>query len=114
VIVCLLGISALFAGCETFAHFEHRGPGDLKRVEIFPTNAKPPAHIHELGVLSEEGTLRQKGEIEARFVRNARRSGADALLFDPMFKTGEEVSLFSMADKYLFKATMVAYDPREK
>jgi hypothetical protein len=110
-----LGISALFAGCETFAHFEHRAPtNDLKRVEIFRTNTQPPTNIHELGVITEEGTLQKRGEIEAGFLRKARSSGADALLFDPIFKTGEEVSLFSMADKYQFKATMVAYDKKEK
>jgi hypothetical protein len=109
-----LGISALFAGCETFAHFERRPANDLKRVEIFRTNTPPPANIHELGVLTEEGTLQKQGEIEAGFVRKARSSGADALLFDPIYKDGEEVSLFSMADKYLFKATMVAYDKKEK
>jgi hypothetical protein len=110
-----LGISALFAGCETFAHFEHRTPAtDLKRVEIFRTNTKPPTNIHELGVLTEEGTLHEQGEIEAGFLRKARGSGADALLFDPIFKTGEDITWFSMADKYLFKATMVAYDKRDK
>ena len=47
--------------------------------------------------------------IEARFVSKARRAGADALIYDPIEKVGEEAHLFSAEDKYSFKATMVAY-----
>ena len=110
-IVCLLGISALFAGCETFArHERRRAPAtDLKNVEVFRTNTKPPANVHELGSVSEEGTLKEQPIIEARFVAKARRAGADALIYDPVEKVGEEVRLFSAEDKYSFKATMVAY-----
>jgi hypothetical protein len=109
-IVCLLGISALFAGCETFARHERRAPAkDLKVVEVIRTNTKPPSNIHELGALTEEGTLKQQLEIEAQFVAKARRAGADALIYDPIEKVGEEVHLFSAEDKYSFKATMVAY-----
>jgi hypothetical protein len=110
-IVCLLGISALFAGCETFArHERHRAPAtDLKNVEVFRTNTKPPANVKELGSVSEEGTLKEQPIIEARFVAKARRAGADALIYDPVEKVGEEVRLFSAEDKYSFKATMVAY-----
>lgn len=109
-IVCLLGISALFAGCETFAHREHRnGAANLKRVEVFRTNTKPLGEVRELGVVSEEGTMERKGEIEAAFVRKARAVGADALIFEPIVRVGEHVSLFASADNYQFKATMVSY-----
>ena len=109
-IVCLLGISALFAGCETFARHERRAPGkDLKTVEIIRTNTKPPSNVQELGALTEEGTLKEQSQIEAQFAAKARRAGADALIYDPIEKVGEEVHLFSAEDKYSFKATMVAY-----
>jgi hypothetical protein len=110
-IVCLLGISALFAGCETFArHERRRAPAtDLKNVEVIRTNTKPPTNVKELGSVSEEGTLKEQPIIEARFVAKARRAGADALIYDPVEKVGEEVRLFSAEDKYSFKATMVAY-----
>ena len=108
-IVCLLGISALFAGCETFARFEHRVPANEKKIEVFRTNTKPPAHIRELGVVTEEGALNQEGEIEQHFISKARRAGADALVFDPMVKVGEEFKFFNVTDMYMFKATMVAY-----
>jgi hypothetical protein len=109
-IVCLLGISALFAGCETFARHERRAPAaNEKRIEVFRTNTKPPSNIQELGFVSEEGTLKEQPLIEARFVVKARRAGADALIYDPIEKVGEEVRLFSAEDKYSFKATMVAY-----
>ena len=108
-IVCLLGISALFAGCETFGRFESRKAADMKRVEVFRTNTKPAGKVNELGAVSEEGTMDKQKEIEARFVRKARESGADALIFEPVVKVGQEVSLFASADSYLFKATMVTY-----
>lgn len=108
-IVCLLGISALFAGCETFAHREQRNASELKRVEVFRTNTKPASKVQELGVVSEEGTLANQREIESAFVRKARAAGADALIFEPMIRVGQEVSLFASADSYLFKATMVSY-----
>ena len=109
-IVCLLGISALFAGCETFGRFESRKAAvDMKRVEVFRTNTKPAGKVQDIGAVSEEGTLAKQREIEARFVRKARESGADALIFEPVVKVGQEVSLFASADSYLFKATMVTY-----
>ena len=110
-IVCLLGISALFAGCETFARHERRTPAkdSLKSIEVFRTNTRPPANIQELGSVTEEGTLKEQPIIEARFVSKARRAGADALIYDPIEKVGEEAHLFSAEDKYSFKATMVAY-----
>lgn len=108
-IVCLLGISALFAGCETFARHERRPATNEKRIEVFRTNTKPPSNVQELGSVVEEGTLKEQALIEARFVVKARRAGADALIYDPIEKVGEEVRLFSAEDKYSFKATMVAY-----
>src|SRR5262245_59779193 len=94
-IVCLLGISALSAGCETFARHERQPATDLKRIEVFRTNTKPPINIRELGAVTDEGTLKEQGEIEARFITKARRAGADALIYDPIEKVGEEVHLFS-------------------
>ncbi len=109
-IVCLLGISALFAGCETFAHFDQRKPAvEAKRIEVFHTNTKPSGKVHDLGVVTDEGTLGEQGEIEAKFVRKARQAGADALIYEPVVKIGEEVKFFAMADTYLYKATMVSY-----
>src|ERR1051325_10534871 len=105
-IVCLLGISALFAGCETFARHERHPARDLKRIEVFRTNTKPPSNIQELGAVTDEGTLKQQAEIEASFVAKARRAGADALIYDPIEKIGEEAHLFAAGeDKYSFKAT---------
>jgi hypothetical protein len=106
-----LGISALFAGCETFAHREKREPTkEVKRVEVFHTNSKPPGKVRDLAVVTEEGKIEDEAEIEARFVKKARFAGADALIFDPITKVGEAVSLFSApADLYLYKATIVAY-----
>ena len=106
-IVCLLGISALFAGCETFAH---RKPAiNERRVEVIRTNNKPPGNIQELGVVSEEGTGDAQGEIEKQFLKTARQKGADALIFEPVVKIGEDVGLFASADTFLYKATMVSY-----
>lgn len=110
-IVLLLGISALFAGCETFARHERRAPAsNLKQIGVFRTNTKPPAQIKEMGDVSDEGTLKEQAEIEAQFISKARRAGADALIYEPVVKIGEETKLFSATeDKYSFKATMVAY-----
>jgi hypothetical protein len=112
-IVCLLGISALFAGCEAFAHFEHRAPAtaaDLKRIEVFRTNTKPSGKVREIGMVAEEGTLAQQNEIEARFIRKARKAGADALIFEPTMRVGQEVKFFATADTYSFRATLVSYE----
>jgi hypothetical protein len=110
-IVCLLGISALFAGCETFAHRDRRSPEkEAKRIEVFRTNTKPSGSVREIGMVSEEGRQDQQGEIEARFMRKARQVGADALLFEPIIKVGEEVKFFATSDTYSYKATMVAYE----
>jgi hypothetical protein len=109
-IVCLLGISALFAGAETFSRYEHRAPAaNLKRIEVFHTNTKPTGKVREIGAVAEEGTLQEQAKIEAAFIRKARAAGADALIFEPTTKVGQEVKFFATADMYSFRAVMVSY-----
>ena len=108
-IVCLLGISALFAGCETVARDQRASAKNARRIEVFRTNTKPAGKVQELGAVTEEGALTKQIEIEARFMAKARHVGADALIFEPVVRVGEENTLFASADTYLFKATMVTY-----
>lgn len=109
VLVSLLA-TPLFMGCETVT-ISRSEAAPLKQIEVFRDGKQPKRKFHDLGVLTDEGSLGEQGAIEEKFVKAARRSGADAIVLAPLSKVGEEIRGLGLVDTYLYKATMVAYEP---
>ena len=91
----------LLAGCAT-------GAGS-KQVEIYRDGSKPAREYADIGILTDDGALAEQGEIEEQMVRKAQRRGADALIFEKLVSTGEELRGLGLSTTYLYKAHMVVY-----
>lgn len=80
-----------------------------QHVEIFRDGEKPPRTYKEIGILTDDGGLGEQGEIEAQMIKRAKGNGADALIFEKLTQTGDELKGFGLQKTYLFKAHMVVY-----
>lgn len=78
------------------------------RIE-FRDGEKPSRPYRKLALLTDDGALGEQGEIEQKFVKEARKMGANALIYAPLMRTGEELVGFAMVHTYLFKAQAVVY-----
>lgn len=80
-----------------------------KQVELYRDGQIPAKSHQEIRVLTDEGSLREQGEIEEKFIQQARRLQADALLLHPIVRTGIEQQGFAIVEVYLYKATAIVY-----
>jgi hypothetical protein len=93
-------------GCS--APGAERRPGAL--VEVFRDGQKPSKAFKEIGMLTDDGGLGEQGTIEGKFLRKAKRMGANAIIMYPLQKTGAELKGFSLVDTFLYKASVVVYE----
>src|SRR3954467_6732602 len=103
-ITCALAF--FLSGCASNGYTQ--SPGQ-KQIEIFRDGAKPPTAFKEIGMLTDDGSLGEQGEIESKFLKKARKAGADAIIMHPLTQIGGELKGFGIVDTYLFKATLVVY-----
>ena len=99
----------LLAGCATPDSSVSIGSGP-KRIELFRDGQKPNRLYKEIGLLTDDGALGEQGDIEAKFIKKAKKMGADALILSPLVKTGGELKGFGIVDTYLYKASAIVYD----
>lgn len=105
ILVWLLAL--IFApGCV--APGAERRPGAL--VEVFRDGQKPSKAFKEVGFLTDDGGLGEQGKIEGKFLRKAKRMGANAIIMYPLQKTGAELKGFSVVDTFLYKASVIVYE----
>lgn len=83
-----------------------------KQIEIFRDGAKPSRDFREIGMLTDDGGLGEQGEIEGKFLKHARKAGADAKILHTATKTGGELKGFQIVETYLFKATLIVYSAK--
>ena len=102
-IALLSAVLLLVQGCAT-------GSNRAQHIEIFREGEKPSRSFKEIGILTDDGGLAEQGEIEAQMVRKAKKTGADALLFEKMTQTGDELKGLGLQKTYLYKAHMVIYE----
>ena len=78
-------------------------------VEIYRDGEKPDRAFREISLFTDDGTLAEQGEIEQKMLKWARKAGADAIIFDKLIRTGEEIRGFGLATTYLYKGRAVVY-----
>jgi hypothetical protein len=79
-------------------------------VEVFRDGQKPSKAFKEVGFLTDDGGLGEQGKIEGKFLRKAKRMGANAIIMYPLQKTGAELKGFSVVDTFLYKASVIVYE----
>ena len=110
--VLATALLVIASGCSTAPHDNAARTSSARpTLALFRDGQKPTRPFHELGVLTDDGGLVEQGEIEARFIKKARKMKADAIVFHPLVRTGGEVKGFSWVETHLYKATVIAYDP---
>jgi hypothetical protein len=85
-----------------------------QRVELFRDGETPSRPFREISLFTDDGTLAEQGEIEQKMIKAARRAGADALIFEKLVRTGEELRGFGLATTYLYKARAVIYNDSDR
>jgi hypothetical protein len=103
-IIC--AFTFFLSGCASSDYAQ--SPGQ-KQIEIFRDGAKPPTAFKEIGMLTDNGSLGEQGQIESKFLKKARKAGADAIIMHPQTQIGGELKGFGIVDTYLFKATMIVF-----
>ena len=101
-LLCLL----VFTACSSTEYVERKGD---RHIEIFRDGAKPTQPFRELVTLTDDGSLGEQGDIEGKFLRKARKFHADAVIMQPLVKTGGELKGLQIVDTFLFKATVIEY-----
>lgn len=109
--VTLLALALLAtAGCADLEQAV-RGPEDPPaRIEVFRGDQKPSKASRELGLLTDDGSLAEQGDIEAKMLNKARRMHADAVVFQAPLKSGRELQGLRWVETYVYRATVLGYD----
>jgi hypothetical protein len=98
-------IALFLAGCASGGYAE--SPSE-KHIEIFRDRDRPTTEFKEIGLIADNGTLGEQAFIEAKFLRKARKAGADAIIVQRVTEPGR-LNRSRPDDSYLFTATLVVY-----
>ena len=105
VVVLTLVAALMGSGCDATIGPVRGG----KSVALFRDGKEPATPVEEIRLLTDEGSLGEQGAIEEKMIRQARRFGADALIFEEPTRVGEEFTGLGLTDTYLFRARAVIY-----
>lgn len=104
-------VLALFVGCVSpEARYDSVTRKPTKQIEVYRDGHKPIRAYREISLLTDDGGLGEQGGIEAKFIKKAKHMGADAIILQPLTKSGNELKGFSWIETYLYKASLVIYD----
>ena len=85
----------LLVGCATTGD---QKPSDKRlpttAVEVFKDGAKPLKAYKEIGLLKDDGKAIEQEEIEAKMIKQAKKLGGNAILFEKPIVSGAEGSGF--------------------
>jgi hypothetical protein len=96
----------LLQGCTSTQTTQH--------LEIFRDGEKPNRDFKEIGILTDDGGLAEQGEIEQQMVKRAKKMGADAIWFEKLTQTGDELKGFGLQKTYLYKAHAVVFTGKQE
>ena len=104
-------ILTLLVGCASSdAQFDSVKRKRADQVDVFRNGQKPTRTFREISLLTDDGGLGEEGKIEAKMIKKAKRLGANAIIFQPIVKSGGELKGFSWVETYLYKAAVVVYE----
>ena len=108
-LILVLASFLLFQGCAT----NERSPLAGQRVhwygsekgrhpEIFRDPDRPSRRWREVGLITNKGALERQGEIEEQMRAEAKKRGADGVIFSAPEKVGQEFIFRARAFSYNF------------
>jgi hypothetical protein len=106
-----LGVVIALLGCGTpDGQYDSIKRAATASVDIYRDGKKPDRGYKEIGLLTDDAALGEQGEVEAKFVKQAKRMGGNAVILHPLIKTGGELKGFSIVETYLYKASVIVYE----
>jgi hypothetical protein len=79
-------------------------------IDIFAIGQNMPEKKYGiLGSLTDDGALKERDQIEKKMVAQARKKGANLIVFDPPVRSGVEMQGFQAVETYVFHATFGRY-----
>ena len=104
-------VLALLVGCASSGgQYDNIKRKPTTQVDIFRDGQKPTRAYKEIGLLTDDGGLVEQRGIEAKLIRKAKRMGANAIIFQPLTKSGGELKGFSVVDTYVYRALVIVYE----
>ena len=79
------------------------------QVDVFREGQKPSSAYKEIALLTDEGGLIEQGDIEGKMIKKAKGMGANAIIFQPLVKSGGELKGFSWVENYVYKGSLLVY-----
>jgi hypothetical protein len=112
--LALITLTLFVAGCASDGAANATKPQPTANVEMFRDGQKPTRPYKEIALLTDDGGIKEQGEIEAKFVKRAKTLGANALILQDPVKSGGEANAlgfgFGWHDTYYYKASAVVYE----
>lgn len=99
-------------GCASTGSSTRTTATPVADVEIFRDGAVPPKPYKEIGKLTDDGKEGEQAEIEAKMIKQAKKMGASAILFDKPKPSGFEAAPFSFGKldpTFQYKAIVAVY-----
>lgn len=78
-------------------------------IEVYRDDHKPQTAYKEIGLLTDDGRVFERDEIEAAFIKRAREMGGDALVLQGPVKSVEAPAGWDLYDTFVFEAVVVSY-----
>ena len=78
-------------------------------LEVYREDDKPHISYKEIGLLTNDGRVFERDEIEAAFIKRAREMGGDALVLQEPVKSMEAPTGWDLYDMFVFQAVVVSY-----
>lgn len=103
----------VFSGCKsTSANIQSKDPVARVPFDVYRDGAKPTRPYKEVGKLADDGKEVEQPEIEAKMIKQAKRMGGQAIIFETPKQSGLEPGFFSWGLKftYLYKGTVISYE----
>lgn len=105
-----VALALLVACASPVAQYDSAKRRPTTEINVLRDGQKPARPYKEISLLTDDGGLGEQGEIEAKFVKKAKRMGADAIILQPLIRSGGEVKGFSWVETYLYKASVVIFE----
>jgi len=78
-------------------------------IEVYRDDHKPHSPYKQIGLLTNDGRVFERDEIEAAFIQRARQMGGDALVLQEPVKSIEAPRGWDLYDTFVFEAVVVSY-----
>jgi hypothetical protein len=78
-------------------------------IDVYRDHDKPHSSYMQIGLLTNDGRVFERDEIEAAFIKTAREMGGDALVLQEPVKSIEAPRGWDLYDTFVFEAVVVSY-----